>query len=62
MMAEEKQPHDAIRIRCLDHVAGFNEQGIIRGRWLLRLVFTTVAVAAEDEEEASSTGWGWDWH
>lgn len=43
---EEKQPHAVMRMRFLDHVDGFSEQGVTRGRDKL---CETVAAAAEGD-------------
>ncbi len=52
--ADEKQPHDAIRIRCLDQLDGFSEQGFIRG---LSRILELAAVVSTDEVASLSFEW-----
>lgn len=56
-IAEETHPHDAMHMRRLDHVDGFNEQGVRRGRWIT-VAADQSATAADEELSLSLVGWG----
>ena len=53
--ADEKQPHDAMRTRCLDQLDGLSEQGFMRG-----LSCTLELAAAVSTDEVASLSFGWD--